>query len=136
MTEKKKQFKALESALEFYDFHKDGKATYFGVYEDTKVIGNDKDGKPMSAHIFTDPETGEQVYIQSSYTINKSIDELKAKCTEDKTVIGDYVMMLQFVEKTMVKGKPFNRFKTAYMLVADYLQPEEVIEVVSEKKKK
>lgn len=114
-------FRMVVQNLPFHNFETDKKLV--GQYKDTVVLGDeeklDKDGKPttFTANIFVDLETGEEKYVQNSYSIHKAITAAKH---EHKDAVTNVVFEIEFMKKTMLKGKPFNEFKIGYCTLEEY----------------
>jgi hypothetical protein len=82
------------------------------------VLGDESDSEKLfNANIFVDYETGEEVYVQDSYSIKKSVELAKKDLGVE---INNTVFEIEFLGKTTVKGKPFNQFKVGYCLESDY----------------
>jgi len=114
-------FKPVVQNLPFHNFEQDKKL--IGLYKDTVVLGDeeklDKDGNPttFTANVFVDMESGEEKYVQNSYSIHKAITMAKKEYNED---ITNVVFEIEFMKKTMLKGKPFNEFKIGYCTLEVY----------------
>lgn len=109
-------FKTAVQNLAFHNFQEVPK--FVGLYKDTVVLGDESDSdKLFNANIFVDYATGEEVYVQDSYSISKSIKLAKADLREE---IVNTVFEIEFLGKTTVKGKPFNQFKVGYCLEDQY----------------
>jgi hypothetical protein len=114
-------FKTAILNLPFHNFEKE--KTLIGIYNDTVTLGDaeklDKDGKPatFAANIFTNLLTGEQYYVQNSYSIHKAIKLAKEEYHDD---LKNIVFNIEFMKKTMLKGKPFNEFTIGYCTLAEY----------------
>lgn len=106
----------IERGLQEFKF--DEQHTIFrGIFQATEKIGVGSKEKPegFDMHVFVDFETGEEVYLSNVHAITKTIENIKS--------IGnpaDYVLEFEWLGKTVVKGKPFNKFATGYYLVSDF----------------
>jgi hypothetical protein len=114
-------FKTVVQNLPFHNFEHNKKL--IGIYKDTVVLGDeeklDKDDKPttFTANIFVDMLTGEEKYVQNSYSIHKAITSARNEYHEEITNI---VFEIEFMKKTTLKGKPFNEFKIGYCTLEVY----------------
>lgn len=122
--EKKSPFKVVIQNLAFHNFEEESKL--IALYKDTVTLGDEenidpKTGKPVTfiANVMYNVETGEECYVQNSYSIEKAIKKAKS---EYKELISEVVFEIEFLGKTQVKGKPFNQFKIGYCTFADYEQ--------------
>lgn len=109
----KKEFTDIIVNLPFHNFEENPE--FIGIYNNTVKLGEDTENQ-FDANIFTSVETGEQVYITDSYSINKAIKKIK----ESGMNPSDVVLSLKYLGKTEVKGKPFNQFKIGYMSKDDW----------------
>lgn len=108
--EKASPFKTVVQNLSFHDFKKEPVLT--ALYKDTVTLGDEEDTeKTFQANIFVDLKTGEEKYVQNSYSIDKAVKQAKK---EYKEAIREVVFEIEFLGKTEVKGKPFNQFKIGY----------------------
>jgi hypothetical protein len=108
-----KKFKALESNLEFHNFENNN--TFTGIFVKTIKLGGEKT-EAFDVHIFVNVETGEEQFVKSSYTIDKTIDKIR----EMGENLSDVVIQIIFLGKTEVNGHPFNKFKTGWMTVEEW----------------
>ena len=105
---KERKLKLIDESLNFHDF--ESEPVLECTFDRTVLLGKDKkNGDDVNAHVITDIKTGERKYLSTSYGINKVIAELKAWYP---TNYKEKEIFIQFLEKTIVDGKPFNRFKT------------------------
>ena len=111
---KSSPFNAIVQELPFHDFTKE--KVYIGSYVSTLTLGDKPDNK-FDVNIFADASTGEQKFITNAYAINKAITEARLKYPENFT---DVVFRIEFEEKTVVKGKPFNKFKIGVCTMEEY----------------
>ena len=113
---KKSPFKTVIQNLGFHNF--EDQKTFTGMYKDTVTLGDEEDPeKTFQANVFVDLDSGEEVYIQNSYSIAKSIKMAKA---EYKDTFREVVFSIEFLGKTTVKGKPFNQFKIGYCTMEEW----------------
>ncbi len=107
------KFQVIEENLDKWNFQETGKQVFVGFYKRTenliaKVL-NDKGEvieKPFHLFVFEEHETEKRYSIDSCHTITKTIENEIANNTDfEKTVF-----MIQFLGKTILKGKPFNQF--------------------------
>jgi len=110
-TEKKPKtetpFRTVIQNLPFHNFEEKRKLVC--MYKDTVTLGEEEE--TFQANVFVDLETGEEKYVQNSYSIAKAIKQAKA---EFQSEITNTVFEIDFLGKTTVKGKPFNQFKIGY----------------------
>ena len=113
---KESPFKMAVQNLGFHQFEQEKKLV--ALYKDTVTLGDEEDPeKTFTANVMVDLATGEEKYVQNSYSIAKAIRMAKA---EHKELIHDVVFEIEFIGKTTVKGKPFNQFKIGYCTLEDY----------------
>jgi hypothetical protein len=67
--------------------------------------------------ILADVETGEEVFCMQSFAIKKTIEAAKKEFGDD---ISEVVFRFEFLGKTEVHGKPFNKFNGSYCTMSDY----------------
>ena len=114
-------FKMVVQSLPFHDFVTERKLV--ALYKDTLVLGDeeklDKDGKPttFTVNLMVDMTSGEEKFVQNSYGIHKAITAAKAEHGDDVTNV---VFEIELLNKTVVKGKPFNQFKIGYCTMEEY----------------
>lgn len=114
-------FRTVIQNLPFHNFEEEKQLV--ALFKDTTILGDeeklDKDGNPttFTANVMVDLKTGEEVYVQNSYCIEKAIRTAKK---EFKDEIREVVFEIEFLGKTTVKGKPFNQFKIGYCTLAAY----------------
>jgi hypothetical protein len=114
--EKRNPFKTVVQNLKFHNFEEEPELT--ALYKNTVTLGDEDDPtKTFVANIMADVQTGEEKYVGNSYSIEKAIKSAKA---EYKEMMSDVVFKIEFLGKTMVKGKPFNQFKIGYCLIDEY----------------
>jgi hypothetical protein len=113
-TPKNNPFQSVVQELPFHDFQK--VKLYIGLYISTLTLG-DKPENKFDVNIFSDAETGEQKFITNAYAINKAITEARLKYPEN---FSDVVFSIEFEGKTVVKGKPFNKFKIGVCTLEQY----------------
>lgn len=132
--EKKSPFKTVSEQLPFYpDLTKDKQQPFIGVYLDSIILGDSTDPKEqIPVYIFADVETGEKVFIVQSYAIKKAVEAAKREYQE----ILDIVFRFEFLGKTEVNGKPFNKFNTGYCTLDVYEKSKELPTLDEPKKKK
>lgn len=104
-------FKKVTENLPFWDFQT--KPIFEGVFEQQLTLG---ESEPFTVNVFVDVKTGERVFINNSYAIEKTV----AKVKEVENDLKQVVFQLEFIEKTIVDGKPFNKFNTAYCSLQQY----------------
>lgn len=115
-TEKRSPFRTVVQNLKFHNFEEQPKLT--ALYKDTVTLGDEEDEtKTFTANVMSDVETGEEKYVQNSYSIAKAIKTAKV---EYKDQMLDVVFQIEFLGKTTVKGKPFNQFKIGYCLIDEF----------------
>ena len=110
---KNSPFKTVIQNLEFHNF--DETPNFTGLYKDTQTIG--EEDEKFTANVFADVETGEECYISNSYSVAKAIQKAKLEYADG---IRDIVFLIEFLGKTMLKGKPFNQFKIGYCTLEEY----------------
>ncbi|NMC99105.1 MAG: hypothetical protein GYA62_05230 [Bacteroidales bacterium] len=116
IVEKKDPFKTVVQNLPFHQFEE--RKEFIGLFKDTVTLGDEEDpDKTFQANIMVDLETGEECYIQNSYSIAKAIKQARLEHREQITSV---VFRIEFLGKTTVKGKPFNQFKIGYCLEEEY----------------
>ena len=110
------KFKQVGSCAEEFKFDVDH-PIFEGIYQTTKLIGLGSVGKPEGffMHVFIDPATNEEVLISSSHAITQAIEDIRMLDIDPTKCL----MQIEFKGKTLVKGKPFNRFKVAYVELCD-----------------
>lgn len=114
-TEKKRNpFKSQVENLETFKFTEET-PDYLGVYVKTNTLKN-QEGKPFKLNVFADPVTGEQVQLGDNYSIERAISEAR-----DEYPNTDIVFKIHFLGKTVVKGKPFSRFRIETCPLSDYM---------------
>ena len=110
-------FKTVVQNLVFHNFEE--KKIFTGLYKDTVTIGDEED-KTFTANIFVDLATGEEVYLSNNYSIEKAIKSAKQEYKDSGNGIRNIVFQVEFIAKTMVKGKPFNQYKIGYCTEEEY----------------
>jgi hypothetical protein len=111
-------FKTVVQNLPFHKFEEQKKLV--AQFKDTVTLGDDEDSdKTFTANVMVDLETGEEKYVQNAYSIAKAIQKAR---TEHKERITDVVFEIEFLGKTVVKGKSFNQFKIGYCLLEEWEQ--------------
>lgn len=88
---------------------------YIGVYVKTVTLKN-KEGKDFQLNVFAHPVTGELVNVANNFSIERAIHEAKEQYPNT-----DVVFKIRFLNKTVVNGKPFSRFKIETCPLPDYL---------------
>jgi hypothetical protein len=118
MKEKKSPFKKVNEQLPFYpDLTKEKQEPFYCSYVDETVLGDDPDPKKrIPVFILADVETGEEVFCIQSYAVKKTIERAR----EEFKSLNNVVFELEYLGKTEVKGKPFNKFNTGYCSLDDY----------------
>ena len=119
---KETAFKPLVWNLPFHNFNEEPKLIAF--HKGTELLGDEenldsKTGEPKTflANIMVDLKTGEEKYVQNSYSIAKAIKTAKKLYLDN---MNSVVFEIEFIGKTEVKGKPFNQFKIGACLEEDY----------------
>lgn len=107
--QKENNFISVARSLPTWDF--DQNPIFQGVFINTETLGKNSE-KPFTAHCFADSETGEMCYISDYHTVTESINEVRS---EYGTKAVEY--KIEFLGKTVVKGKPFRRFSIGYRLI-------------------
>lgn len=103
--EVKRVYEMLDENCEKHNF--DESPIFEGIFDKTITITpDDKSKKPFDLHLFYDLKGGEKVAIDSSYSITKMLNGLK----EQNTDFSKTAIYIEFVGKTTVNGKPFNKF--------------------------
>jgi len=118
LEKKASPFKMAVQNLSFHQFEE--QKNLVALYKDTVVLGDEEAEDPtktFTANVMVDLATGEEKYVQNAYSIAKAI---KMARTEYKEQIREVVFEIEFLGKTMLKGKPFNQFKIGYCLLSDY----------------
>jgi len=109
-------FKTVIQNLAFHQFEEESKLV--AMYKDTVTLGDeDNPEKIFQANVMVDMKTGEEIYVQDSYGINKAIKKAKL---EFKELIREVVFEIEFLGKTDLHGKPFNKFKIGYCTLPDW----------------
>jgi hypothetical protein len=119
MTEQKKNpFKTVSEQLPFFpDLTAAKQEPFVGVYVDSLILGDSQDVKEqIPVYIFADVKTGEKVFIIQSYAIKKAVEAARKEFQN----ISEIVFRFEFLGKTEVSGKPFNKFNTGYCTLHDY----------------
>ena len=116
--EKKNPFKKVTEQLPFYpDLTKTEQEPFYCAYVDATELGDDPDPKKhIPVFILADVQTGEQVFCVQSYAVKKTIEAAKAEHKD----LTNVVFCFQFLGKTEVKGKPFNKFNGSYCTLQEY----------------
>lgn len=113
---KQSPFRTVVQNLPFHNFEE--QKVLVALYKDTITLGDEEDiEKTFQANVIVDLSSGEEKYLQNSYSIAKAIRTAK---TEFKEEIRNVVFEIEFLGKTSIKGKPFNQFKIGYCLLEDY----------------
>lgn len=116
VTKKESPFKTVVQNLPFHNFEDAKKLVC--LYKDTVTLGDEENpDKTFLANVVVDLETGEEKYVQNSYSIAKAI---KAAKNEYKEMIREVVFEIEFLGKTELHGKPFNQFKIGYCTETEY----------------
>jgi len=112
MNAEKSPFQSAIVNLEFHNFEE--YPVFIGIFKDTQMVG---DEVPFKANIFINLETGEDVFVANNYSIEKSIKLAKEKYQSGLT---DLVFRIEYLGKTVIKGKPFCRFNIGYCTLDEY----------------
>ena len=119
MTKQKNDpFETVSENLPFFpDKETGGEQSVICLYDNETVLGDDPDPlKRIPVFIVVDMETGEKKYITQSYAIKKAIETARKKLN----TLKDVVFRFTFKGQTIVNGKPFNQFNTAFCTLKDY----------------
>lgn len=112
-------FRTVIQNLAFHNFEEHKKLV--ALYKDTVTLGDEEDPeKTFTANVMVDLESGEEKYVQNSYSISKAISKAKIEFKDSETGLKDVVFEIEFLGKTMLKGKPFNQFKIGYCTMEQY----------------
>jgi hypothetical protein len=115
-TKKTSPFKTAVQNLPFHNFEEI--KTLVALFKETVTLGDDDDKeKPFVANVMVDLASGEEKYVQNSYSIAKAIKLAKEEYKEDISLV---VFEIEFIGKTEIKGKPFNKFKIGYCTLTEY----------------
>jgi hypothetical protein len=112
-TPKQSPFKTVVSNLAFHKF--DEEPILVALFKDTQTLG--EDDETFTANVMVNMATGEEIYVQNAYSIEKAIKTAKREYPDG---IADIVFHIEFLGKTMLKGKPFNQFKIGYCTYEEY----------------
>jgi len=106
-------FRMAVQNLAFHQF--DEQPILVALYKDTVTLGDDEGDteKTFTANVMINLDSGEEVYVQNSYSINKAIKMAKL---DHPDRMREVVFHIEFLGKTELKGKPFNQFKIGYCL--------------------
>lgn len=116
-TKKTSPFKTAVQNLPFHNFEE--VKTLVALYKESVTLGDDENEKekPFTANVMVDLASGEEKYVQNSYSISKAIKMAKEEYKEN---ITNVVFEIEFIGKTEIKGKPFNKFKIGYCTLEEY----------------
>lgn len=95
------EFDSFMESLDIIDF--DSEPIFVGKFIETVEVG--EGDKAFTAHTFETP-IGERVNLSDTYMVNKAIQKIQSNPT-----LKDKNLMIEFLEKTEVAGKPFRKFK-------------------------
>lgn len=118
MKNEKSPFKRVTEQLPFYpDLTKTEQEPFYCSYVSETILGDNEDPK-KNIPVFTlaDIETGEEVFCVQSYAVKKTIEAARRQVKD----LNDVVFCFEFLGKTEVNGKPFNKFNGSYCLVSEY----------------
>lgn len=113
--EKKKELPKFETVVDSIPFHNFEKEPIFtGFFIEKFKIADILDSEtqhpiPFKALKFVDYNTGEFVALRLNHSILKAID--KSEDMENLKEGFEHLFNIEFLGKTMVKGKPFNQYK-------------------------
>jgi len=114
--EKNNPFKKVTEQLPFYpDLTQEKQEPFYCMYAGETTLGDDP-SKALPAFILADANTGEEVFCIKSYAVKKTIEAARA----DLKDLTNIVFCFEFLGKTEVKGKPFNKFNGSYCTLEDY----------------
>lgn len=111
-------FKTVSEQLSFFpDIQGSVPQLFTGVFVTQTDLGDDPDPeKRIPVYVMADVETGEHKYLIQSYAIKKAVETAKKNVTN----LIDVVFRFEFLGKTVINGKPFNQFNTAYCTYEQY----------------
>jgi len=113
---KENQWNSVSEQLPFYPDLHNGEVEsdpLICILESSTVLGDDPDPeKRIPVYIVVDLITGEKKYVVQSYAVKKCVEAAKANTPGGS--LDDIVFRIQFLGKSVVNGKPFNKFNTAY----------------------
>lgn len=116
LTEKKASpFRTASKNLPFHDFQKEPELI---CRVDNKLILGESE--PFEVFEITDVLTGEKKFLTNSYSIGHAVEKCKAESRDSGNNFTDYVFQFKFLEKTLVKGKPFNKIDCGYCTFDEY----------------
>lgn len=116
MSEKKQTpFIPTSLNLEFVDF--DINPNFTGLYQQTVQIG--EGDKEFTANVFTDLNTGENVFITNAYAIEKGIRIAKEKLGKEFQSEST-VFEIIFKGKKSLGDKQYNQFDVSYCTLPEY----------------
>lgn len=99
-------FKPIIKNLPFHNFEKE-KVLICQISESV-TLG---EKEPFKAYIVVDLESGEEKYLTASHSIDKAISMIDI--TKD-------ILRIEFLEKSDINGKPFNKFNIDSCSLKDY----------------
>jgi hypothetical protein len=105
--------KKFNEDLPMHDFTED--STFTGMFEKKRTLGEGE--KEFDVFIMLDVINGERKFIPTSYTIVKTIE---GALEEYKNDVSKVVFNFEFLGKTTVDGKPFNKFNTSFCTLKEY----------------
>jgi hypothetical protein len=116
--EKKNPFKKVTEQLPFYpDLTKTEQEPFYCSFVGETELGDKPDAKDrIPVFILADANTGEEVFCVQSYAVKKTIEAAR----KDYKDLNDVIFCFQFLGKTEVKGKPFNKFNGSYCTLQEY----------------
>jgi hypothetical protein len=132
--EKKNPFKKVTEQLPFYpDLTKTEQEPFYCSLVGETELGDDPDEKKrIPVFILADANTGEEVFCVQSYAVKKTIEAARKEHKD----LTNVVFCFQFLGKTEVKGKPFNKFNGSYCTLDEYTNYVKEPDVKPEKAKK
>ena len=118
MSKAKNPFVDVTKQLPFYpDLTQTEQEPFYCAYVGETILGDKPDPKDnIPCFILAHADTGEEVFATKSYAIQKTIQAAKKQHDD----LNDVIFCFQFLGKTVVNGKPFNKFNGSYCTVAEY----------------
>ena len=97
------KWETVSESLETWDFNEN--PLFLGYFEEEQTVG--EGDKSYQTYVFTEAESQERYFVDKTYSVEKAIEKVKS----EKKDLHNIIFRIEFIEKTEIKGKPFNRFK-------------------------
>ncbi len=135
--QKNDPFKVVNEQLPFFPDktkEKNVPQILIGLYISSLILGDsEKIEERIPVYIFADVETGEKLFVIQSYAVRKAVE---AALREYPNGISEIVFRLEYLGKTEVDGKPFNKFNTGYCTLDNFNSSKELPPIEDKPKKK